>query len=181
MEVGKTGYVILGMLRMGRRTGYEIKSLVDCSTRFFWAASYGQIYPELRRLEERGLIEEEPGANGTGRQKRPYRLTAAGEEALDAWLGSDEPLVHEMRDEGLLKLFFSDGLPLDERLAIVAALRARHEEKAAKLRSIEPFASRRGGGPYATLRYGLASAEFSARWLADLERELQETESLARR
>ena len=57
MELSKTSYVILGMLRLGRRTGYEIKSLVDVSTRFFWAASYGQIYPELKRLESAGLIE----------------------------------------------------------------------------------------------------------------------------
>ena len=47
------------MLRLGRRTGYEIKSLVDVSTRFFWAASYGQIYPELARLEELGLVKGE--------------------------------------------------------------------------------------------------------------------------
>ena len=53
-ELGKTAYVILGMLKLGRRTGYEIKALVDVSTRFFWAASYGQIYPELARLEKLG-------------------------------------------------------------------------------------------------------------------------------
>src|SRR4051812_24633320 len=53
--LSKTAYVILGMLRLDRRTGYEIKSLVDVSTRFFWAASYGQIYPELARLEDGGL------------------------------------------------------------------------------------------------------------------------------
>ena len=49
-----TGRVILGMIRMGRRTGYDIKQLVDVSARFFWSASYGQIYPELKRLEEGG-------------------------------------------------------------------------------------------------------------------------------
>ena len=48
-----TGRVILGMIALGNQTGYDIKQLVDKSTRHFWAASYGQIYPELRRLEER--------------------------------------------------------------------------------------------------------------------------------
>ena len=43
MDIGATGYVVLGMLRLGKRPGYEIKQLVDKSTRFFWAASYGQI------------------------------------------------------------------------------------------------------------------------------------------
>ena len=55
MDLNPTAYVILGMLRNEARSGYEIKRMVDRSTRFFWAASYGQIYPELRRLEDAGL------------------------------------------------------------------------------------------------------------------------------
>jgi DNA-binding PadR family transcriptional regulator len=50
MELTHTAYVVLGMLRHEPRSGYEIKTVVDKSTRFFWAASYGQIYPELKRL-----------------------------------------------------------------------------------------------------------------------------------
>ena len=45
------------MLNLGALTGYEIKSIVDRSTRFCWAASYGQIYPELSRLEAAGLVK----------------------------------------------------------------------------------------------------------------------------
>src|SRR2546423_9274663 len=56
--------VVLGLLSLGPRSGYDIKTVVDRSTRFFWAASYGQIYPELRRLEEEGLIEGEDAPNG---------------------------------------------------------------------------------------------------------------------
>ena len=41
--------VILGLLSGAPRSGYEMKAIVDRSTRYFWAASYGQIYPELRR------------------------------------------------------------------------------------------------------------------------------------
>jgi PadR family transcriptional regulator, regulatory protein AphA len=48
MELSATAKVILRMLAQRPRSGYEIKSLVDHSTRYFWAASYGQIYPELR-------------------------------------------------------------------------------------------------------------------------------------
>lgn len=43
MELSPTAYVILGMVSREPRSGYEIKALVDDSTRFFWAASYGQI------------------------------------------------------------------------------------------------------------------------------------------
>src|SRR5436190_22940597 len=90
----KTAYVILGMLRLGQRTGYEIKSLVDVSTRFFWAASYGQIYPELRRLEEAGLVSGTDD-DSDGRRRRAYELTEAGERALRDWLTSDAPLSLE--------------------------------------------------------------------------------------
>ena len=52
-ELTATGRVILGMLASGRRTGYDIKAFVDRTTRYFWAASYGQIYPELRKRYDR--------------------------------------------------------------------------------------------------------------------------------
>src|SRR3954468_8029837 len=107
MELNATGKVILGMLAARPRSGYEIKQLVDVSTRFFWAASYGQIYPELKRLEEAGLVTGE-GAPTGGRQRRPDSLTPAGEDALREWLVSDRDLVYEMRDEGLLRFFFAD-------------------------------------------------------------------------
>jgi DNA-binding PadR family transcriptional regulator len=34
----RADYVILGMLGLDWRTGYEIKSLMNISTHFFWAA-----------------------------------------------------------------------------------------------------------------------------------------------
>src|SRR5204862_4703199 len=106
MELSPTAYVILGMLSWRPMSGYEIKSLVDKSTRFFWAASYGQIYPELRRLSAAGLIEGKAEPRG-GRRRNLYRLTNDGRRELRAWLNAD-PHVFELRDEGLLKLFFAD-------------------------------------------------------------------------
>src|ERR1700752_752121 len=105
MERSPTAYVILGMLGWRPMTGYEIKSIVDKSTRFFWAVSYGQLYPELRGLSAAGLIEGEPSPQG-GRKRNVYRLTAAGRKELRARLRA-EPQVYELRDEGLLKLFFA--------------------------------------------------------------------------
>ena len=54
MELSATAHVDPRDARAtSRMSGYEIKALVDKSTRFFWAASYGQIYPELQRLARR--------------------------------------------------------------------------------------------------------------------------------
>src|SRR5438132_1640464 len=73
MRAGGVAYVILGALRAEPKSGYEIKRLVDKATRFFWAASYGQIYPELRRLRDEGLIEALADGGG-GRRPRDEAL-----------------------------------------------------------------------------------------------------------
>jgi PadR family transcriptional regulator, regulatory protein AphA len=115
-ELTPTARVILGMLRLGARTGYEIKRAIDFSTRFFWSASFGQIYPELHRLEERGLIRAQSDPRG-GVKRTSYRLTKAGETALHEWLTDAESFIFEMRDEHLLRFFFGDLLTREEVVA----------------------------------------------------------------
>jgi DNA-binding PadR family transcriptional regulator len=127
--------VVLGLLSLRPRSGYDIKTVVDRSTRFFWAASYGQIYPELKRLEQEGLIEGEDASNGK-RGRRVYRLTEAGQEALRDWLKGSN-LTIELRDESLLRLFFSDTLPHDRGLGLLAARREGYRQMLAYLRSLD--------------------------------------------
>src|SRR5256714_14014709 len=97
-----TGRVILGMIALGKRTGYEIKQLVDKSSRHFWAASYGQIYPELKRLEDAGLLVSEDDPHG-GRSRHAYSLTPAGKRALHDWLASARGLGFALRARGGVK------------------------------------------------------------------------------
>src|SRR6266511_5517972 len=92
--------VVLGLLANRPLSGYDIKAIVDRSTRFFWAASYGQIYPELRRLEAEGLIEGRDAPAG-GRRRRVYELTSTGRAELEAWLLGRDVTI-ELRDESLL-------------------------------------------------------------------------------
>ena len=177
MELSKTAYVILGMLQLGKRTGYEIKSLVDNSVRFFWAASYGQIYPELARLEELGLVRGEADRSD-GRGRKAYELTEAGREALHAWLTLDEPLHFELRHEGMLKFFFSDTLTTEEQLAQIRRMREEHERVRDQLRAIEPNAEeKRAAGfshPLTTLEWGIDYQQTIIDWCSQLERRLSE-------
>jgi DNA-binding PadR family transcriptional regulator len=174
MELTSTAYVILGMIRLGRSNGYEIKQLVDVSTRFFWAASYGQIYPELKRLEDAGLVEGVDAPTG-GRQRRSYRLTSAGEEALHDWLVSDTDLVFEMRDEGLLRFFFADVMTTDEAIDHLRRMRRRHEEIVARLELVEPAAAESGHRfVHLTARFGLDFHRWIVDWCTDMEHELLE-------
>ena len=155
------------MLAAGPKSGYDVKSIVDHSTRFFWAASYGQIYPELKRLAAAGMIATDAAVQGP-RRRTTYRITAAGRRALAAWLRAPEQ-THEMRDEGLLKLFFAGHLEPADAVAILRVKRSEHERTGERFRTeIEPLAAgARRYGPLEVLRYGIAYNEFAARWCAE--------------
>jgi len=177
MELSPTAHVILGMLGWRPMSGYEIKSLVDKSTRFFWAASYGQIYPELRRLSEAGLVEGKASPQG-GRARNLYRLTPAGRRELRDWLGVDAD-VFELRDEGLLKLFFAEPGGRDAAIHALDSKRREHQRVLAHLEATEAK-----GGPEGfaalVLRYGIECNRWQAEWCERAIREL-ETESNLRR
>ena len=168
MELNATSRVILGMLGRGPMSGYDIKRFVDHSTRFFWAASYGQIYPELRRLAEAELIEGSDDSQGA-RKRNSYRLTETGQAAHREWLAAP-PEVMEARDETLLKLFFSDFAGLEGRVAALEAKRDYHTDVAARLRAIGAGKPEGSGGPEGedsgllTLRFGIAFNDFVAEW-----------------
>jgi PadR family transcriptional regulator AphA len=161
MELSPTAYVILGMLGWRPMSGYEIKSIVDKSTRFFWAASYGQIYPELRRLSDGGLIEGRASPQG-GRKRNVYRLTAAGRKELRAWLKAD-PEVYEVRDEGLLKLFFAAATNGGSALGTLDAMRRQHQQVVEQLKAVEAEGPP-AGFAYLVLRHGIEFHEWIADW-----------------
>jgi DNA-binding PadR family transcriptional regulator len=172
-----TARVILGMLELGVRTGYDIKKAIDTSTRFFWTASYGQIYPELKRLRKAGLVraQQEP----RGKVKRTvYWLTPKGERALRDWLTDSENVIFEIRDEGLLRLFFGDVLSREEVLANLRMQEHLFELVLQRFREIEVLA-RQGFTeegrlyPYLALRYGLDYITWARDWYADLARRLE--------
>lgn len=128
-------WVVLGLLEQRPRSGYELKRAIDRTIRHFWAASYGQIYPELGRLEEAGWIAGEAAARG-GRARRVYSLTDSGRAALEGWLHGRETRI-ELRDESLLRLFFADALPVEEGLGLLHAREIGAGMKLEYLRSLD--------------------------------------------
>ncbi len=152
-------YVVLGMVGLGRRSGYEIKQAVELSIRFFWTISPAQIYPSLARLERAGLLRGRDKPQGR-RQRRLYELTAAGSTSLAEWLRGTEPIPFELRDIGMVKLFFADALPPSEAAELLTAVRQRSEQRLTVLRAIRPEAeaAERTGNvcPSLTLELGIA-------------------------
>jgi PadR family transcriptional regulator AphA len=178
MELNSVAKVILGFLSRDEMSGYDIKLEVDGSTRFFWAASYGQIYPELKRLEEEGLVEGTDSPQG-GRARRVYRITDAGRRALASWI-MDTGSTVELRHEGLLKLFFAEALDSPEdRVAVLEEIAAVHRRQVKELEVLEceivvgegeADPGEEPGTPEFVLRFGLDFHRWVASWC---EREIE--------
>jgi PadR family transcriptional regulator, regulatory protein AphA len=174
-ELSGAAYVVLGMLGLGARTGYDIKGIVDKSTRFFWAASYGQIYPDLRRLEKEGLVRGTLSPTG-GRKRKTYELTAEGRRVLFDWAAAP-PRMPELRDENLLKLFFADLLPREQAIEQLRMRRRGHEEFLRVLRTIEEEARDDPTFVRLVLQYGIEYAEWNIEWCRKNERRLAAKEA----
>jgi DNA-binding PadR family transcriptional regulator len=172
-ELGAPAYVVLGMVRLGARSGYEIKQAVENSIRFFWTISQAQIYPSLHLLEEAGLITGRADPQGR-RPRRVFQTTEAGEAALRDWLTRDEPMPFELRDTGLLKVFFADALDREQALALLRAVRQRSADRVRTLRAIEPAAKAAEAKgnlyPGLTLQLGIAYHQAIIDVCADFER-----------
>jgi PadR family transcriptional regulator, regulatory protein AphA len=175
MELSATAYVILGMVSREPRSGYEIKAAVDNTTRFFWAASYGQIYPELKRLSEAGLVEGTDASQGD-RKRTVYAITPAGETELKDWLRLP-PAASEMREEGLLKLFFSNVLTSEEAAETLRVMGRQRHALSERLRAMEPKVlakEEEDPFPAMVLRGGIEYNEWFAEWCERMESHLLE-------
>jgi PadR family transcriptional regulator, regulatory protein AphA len=158
-ELPVPAYVVLGMVSLGARSGYQIKQDVERSIRFFWTISQAQIYPSLQRLEADGLISGQEQPSGR-RRRRVFQITDAGRAALRAWLADTEPIPFELRDVGLLKLFFADASPPADASQLLEAVRLRSQQRIRTLAAIRPAAAdvNAQGNPYPllTLEMGIA-------------------------
>lgn len=167
-ELTNAAAAVLGMVAIGASSGYEIKRAAELSLRFFWALGPPQIYAELQRLEEAGLLKGTDAARGQ-RQRRTFTVTRNGRAALKRWLQQSEPGVLEMRDPELLRLFFSDALDpegVSERFAVI-----RERSQAALdqfSREILPAAERTQEAGFALPRevaqFGVDLHEFIVGW-----------------
>ena len=174
--LSNTAASVLGMIALGAQSGYDIRRAAERSVRFFWALGPPQIYAELRRLEEAGLISGHDDARGR-RARRLFEITETGRDALHDWLISGDVATLELRDGEMLRLFLADALEPQEAIARVAIVRER-SERALELfaRDITPAAARtREAGtafPEHVAGFGRELHEFIVGWCERLEQHL---------
>ncbi len=124
-------HALLGLLAVQPATGYELAQKFDASLGTAWHASHSQIYPELARLLEGGLIE----VVGEGaRNSRTYAVTDAGHAEMRHWLLEGEA-NRAQRNETAVRWFLLALLEPEDRRAAVERELAYTEEYVAMLRA----------------------------------------------
>jgi DNA-binding PadR family transcriptional regulator len=165
-------HAILGFLDYRPLSGYDLKKVFDNSVRHFWPADQSQIYRTLAKLAEQGCVEQETFRGLDRPDRKEYRITPAGREALRTWLLNPLP-VQDLRIAELIHVFFAgqlsdqQALALFERLAAVArATLAAYDQipqpadadaQAAGMQRERFFWS-------LTLEYGIMSAQMDLAW-----------------
>jgi DNA-binding PadR family transcriptional regulator len=165
-------HALLGALADRPRTGYALLKHFRQSLAYAWPASHSQIYPELARMLEDGLIEQtETGPRGS----RTYALTDAGLDEVRRWLRETEP-DRRVRNDAALRTFFLWLLEPDEVGRHLERERAYWRERLAELELIreEPAGTTRKERAFRlALEGGIRSIEARLEWLDDtLERPL---------
>lgn len=158
-------YALLGLVAVEPGTGYEITRRFDLSLSNAWHAGHSQIYPELSRLHDAGLVEvlsEGP------RNSRTWGVTPAGREDLRRWLTGTEP-SRNVRNEGALRLFLAGLLEPEERRAVLerdlAHVEAEHRQLLALVEELDAQPGRSHFRPMVDL--GLRVNPVVGEWLRD--------------
>lgn len=126
----KTRYVLLGLLQEEDLSGYEMKKIIDIRMSFFWQESFGQIYPELSKMTQEGLITISNTASDENikREKTRYKITSIGEKELKKWM-EEENDKDTVRSELLLKMYLSTPGNVEEMRRHITKFKEQSEQK----------------------------------------------------
>lgn len=122
-------YILLGLIKLYQEvTGYELNRIIRDSNRYFISVSLAYIYPVLKRLYQRGWVTYAATPLLNRPDKKIYRITPLGEQALQAWL--EAPIEPDMYFRSfLLKMQFATLMSKSTILAHIEREMQRLEEK----------------------------------------------------
>lgn len=168
-------YAVLAALLEGEASGYELSKVFDVSLANFWPATPQQLYRELERLAQDGLVEARTVQQERRPTKRMFTLTEAGRAQLAAFAAQPPRRPTAVRDELLIKIQAMDGGDPEVTRALIEERRGwargkldRYERVRERLldgRSEEEYlGTAERIGPYLTLMAGIGFEEENLRW-----------------
>jgi DNA-binding PadR family transcriptional regulator len=180
--ISRLGYALLALLARQPGTGYELAARARRPLGYFWAARHSQVYPELRRLLDAGLVRFDAAPGPGPRDKKVYSLTEAGLGMLRDWVPRP-PRPANSRDDLVLKAYAVWTADPAAARDLFAGEAARQEEVlSAYEKDWRAVESRHDGGPppvthpdfgnYATLRCGISYERHRIAWLRWMSEQL---------
>ncbi|MBP2627495.1 MAG: putative transcriptional regulator [Firmicutes bacterium] len=109
-------HAILGVINREAMTGYDLMKVFNLELVNFWYAKHSQIYPELKKLTDEGLITYETVLQGEKLEKKLYSITEAGKEAFLRWLSKQDLLEPTPKDIFRLKVYFIESMTKEDIL-----------------------------------------------------------------
>lgn len=128
-------YAILGLVNRSPLTGYDITKAFNEGLIEFWYAKHSQIYPELKKLTDEGLISYEVVIQGEKLEKKLYSITEKGRLSLQNWLKKDDPLEPTPKDIFRLKAYFCDEMDKETLNTQFQSAISKHTERLSYLES----------------------------------------------
>ena len=167
-----TEAALLGLLRKGPMSGYDLRKDVERSVGYFWAPAKTQIYATLPKLVEAGYATQEKVVQSARPDKTIYELTESGLEALRDWVENAPLDAGHGRNLILLKVYFGEAADRDALSSQLAERREDAQHLLAELGDLE--AAGAGGSPFEaiTRRWGFLYAEALLGWIREAERAL---------
>ena len=171
-----TSYALLGLLTFGDAlTGYELKQRADATLRFYWVSpAMSQVYSELARLTERGLVV----ASGEGRGTT-YTISDPGRDALTEWMRDSAPGFPVLKHPVALRLLLGHLVDPDTTLSLLRDhVRALEKEREALVEVRESLRGSDAPGeafrhPSLVADWGLDYFDNERRIVSDLIRRLE--------
>lgn len=148
-------YAILGLLNRRSMTGYDLMKEFNMDLVNFWYARHSQIYPELKKLTQEGLITFATVIQGEKMEKKLYSITPMGKEDFTAWLLEEDLLEPTPKDIFRLKTYFIESMDLERMIDHFEYQLKQRLEKLNKLEhtmSQHPY--REKVGKIGTAKYG---------------------------
>ncbi|QSX08433.1 PadR family transcriptional regulator [Alkalibacter rhizosphaerae] len=148
-------YAILGLLNRRSMTGYDLMKDFNLDLVNFWYARHSQIYPELKKLTDEGLITYETIIQGERMEKKLYSITQQGQKDFAAWILEKDLLEPTPKDIFRLKTYFIEAMELDQMIDHFEYQLEQREEKLKKLKNTmdhHPFT--KGWVKIGTTKYG---------------------------
>lgn len=178
------GYALLGLLAREAASGYDLIRYMEEPIGFFWHARRSQIYPELARLEDAGLVSHTVVEQHDRPDKKVYQITESGLEALRRWVVEPPPAQPD-RDEFMLKVYSIWLADPQEAIAMLRARESYHSGRLARYDQIRenmerdwPLDARRFDSPkfaaYATLHRGIQYERSYAAWCRWMARAVEQ-------